>query len=172
MKIKQGFSNVPNFFESYLITFFKYLKGRLKDDLISLILYGSIARETWHKESDIDLLLILSDDFFKKYNDYKISELIIDFYDKNRKNNLYKKYEFHTLQILSLSIEDLRKFRTLFYDIAIDGIILFDTKEVGLSLIEKYQKRIEEKALRRVYINENDFYWKRNDIKFGEIIEL
>ena len=34
---------------------------RFKDDLISLVLFGSVARGTARKESDIDVLIILKD---------------------------------------------------------------------------------------------------------------
>jgi uncharacterized protein len=172
MKIQQGFSNVPKFFREYLKEYLNYIKERLKKDLISIILYGSVARGSWDKESDIDLLLILSNDYFEENDEYKISEILIDFYEKCRTKEVFEKYKYHTIQILSLSVNDLKKFRTLFYDIALDGIILYDPKDIGSKLITSYQKRIEEKDLKRIYINENDFYWKRKDIKFGEMIEL
>jgi len=70
-----------------------------------------------------------------------------------------------------LVLKDLHTFRTIFYDIAMDGIILFDRNQTGFQFLKKIKKRIEEKGLRRIFIKENDYYWERK-VKFGEIIEL
>ena len=148
------------------------LKEELKEDLISLILYGSVARVTWNRESDIDILLIISNKFFKQFNEQKISEITIKFYNKCREGNLYNEYKNHSIQILTLSINDLEKFRTLFYDLAVDGIIIYDTNNIGLELLIRYKKRIEKTVLKRIFLDKNNFYWERKDIEFGEIIEL
>jgi predicted nucleotidyltransferase len=171
-RIKQGFSEVPLFFREYLEKFLMYLKKRVKKDLISVILYGSVARDTWNTESDLDLLVILSHDFHEENGDYRISKILIDFYDNNRNTEIFEKYKFHSLQILSLNINEIEKLRTIFYDIAMDGIILYDPKNIGLRMIKIYLEQIEKKNLKRIYVSKNDFYWKRKDVKFGERIEL
>lgn len=170
--MKKNFSDVPKFFKEYLKSFFQFLKKRLNGYILSLILYGSVARSTWNEESDIDLLLILSNKFTKNFNDFRISKLTIEFYNKIYQSDLYKKMKFHPLSLMSLTKEELKRFRTLFYDIAIDGIILYDRKNIGLKFIEKYKKQIKKKNLKRVYLDEDDFYWERGDIKMGDIIEL
>jgi hypothetical protein len=85
---------------------------------------------------------------------------------------MYVDYKNHSIEILTLSKNELDTFRTLFYDIALDGIIIYDTNNIGLNLLNKFRKRIEKMGLKRIYLDENDFYWKRKDIKFGEIIDL
>lgn len=172
MEIKKGISNIPKFFRPYLKKFLDFFKERLRDNLISIIIYGSVARGTWNEYSDIDLLTVLSNEFFKKHGDKEISKFVIDFYKLSKQEKFYHKYKFHSLQILSLSLAELDRFRTLFYDIALDGIILYDPRGVGSNLIKKYQKEIEKKNIKRIFINRNDFYWKRKNVKFGETVEL
>ena len=142
--IYEFFDKIPIVFRQYLKSFLTFLKEELKGDLISLILYGSVARGTWNKESDIDVLLIVSNKFFKQFNEQKISEITIKFYNKCRESNLYDEYKNHSIQILTLSINELEKFRTLFYDIALDGITIYDTNNIGLDLLMNYRKRIEK----------------------------
>ncbi|NJD78740.1 MAG: nucleotidyltransferase domain-containing protein [Candidatus Methanoperedens sp.] len=48
-------------YKELLTNFKQLLSERFGDNLISLILYGSVARSTAGKESDIDLLIILKD---------------------------------------------------------------------------------------------------------------
>ena len=170
--INKFFDKIPKFFRHYLKSFLSYLKEELNEDLISLIIYGSVARSTWNRESDVDVLLIVSNNYFNQFNEDKISEITINFYNKCREGSMYDNYINHSIQILTLSINDLDKFRTLFYDIAVDGIIIYDTNNIGLNLLMKYRNRIEKMGLKRIFLNKNDFYWERKDIEFGELIEL
>ena len=51
--------------------FLKELSNHFKDNLISVILFGSKSRGDYDKESDIDLLIILKQiDSFRKINKY------------------------------------------------------------------------------------------------------
>ncbi|MBD3254314.1 MAG: hypothetical protein GF383_04435 [Candidatus Lokiarchaeota archaeon] len=86
-----------------------------------------------------------------------------------KKNDFYLN---HPIEIIPLTVSDLNQFGTLFYDIALDGIILYDKNKIGFKFLTKYKEKIKEKGLKRVYLGENDFYWKRKDIEFGEIVEL
>ena len=170
--IYENFDKIPKFFRDYLKIFLTFLKKELNEDLISLIIYGSVARDTWNNESDIDLLIIVSNNYFNQFNEVKISEITIDFYNECRKDCIYDNYINHSIEILTLSINDLDKFRTLFYDIAIDGIIIYDTNNISLKFLEEYQNRIKKMGLKRIFLDKNDFYWERKDIEFGEIIDL
>jgi len=170
--IYEFFEKIPKFFRDYLKSFLTYLKEELNKDLISLIIYGSVARGTWNRQSDIDLLLIVSNDFFNQFNEDKISEITINFYNKSREVNLYDNYKNHSIQILTLSKNDLKKFRTLFYDIALDGIIIYDKNNIGIDLLTRHRKRIEKMGLKRIFLDKNDFYWERKNIEFGEVIDL
>jgi len=172
MKIKKNISEIPEFFRKYLKLYLQHLKKRINENLLSLILYGSVARDIWNEESDVDLFLILSNEFKKKNTDFDISKFTIEFYNEIYGTELYNKMKNHPLSILSLKKEESKRFRTLFYDIAIDGIILYDPKDIGIGFVEKYKKRINKKNLKRVFVDKNDFYWERGDIKRGDIIEL
>ncbi|MGM0467509.1 MAG: nucleotidyltransferase domain-containing protein [Promethearchaeati archaeon] len=66
MKIKKNISEIPEFFRKYLKLYLQHLKKRINENLLSLILYGSVARDIWNEESDVDLFLILSNELKKK----------------------------------------------------------------------------------------------------------
>jgi uncharacterized protein len=88
----------PNLTKNYKTTL-KDLKARLVrdlgDKLDSIILYGSIAKGNFGKESDIDLILIL--------NEKKLLEKAYDVgYDVDIKNNT-------VTSILTYSLEEMKK---------------------------------------------------------------
>ncbi len=164
----EDFDRVSYIFRDYLYNFVRLLKENYKEDLLSIILFGSVARGKWNNESDIDLFILFSN---KSSINNRLTKIISDYERKSKLKNSKGDRLFSTIQDISLLIKDLHKFRTIFYDIAMDGIILFDRNQTGFHFLKKIKKRIEEKGLRRVFIKENDYYWERN-VKFGEIIEL
>lgn len=172
MKLNDNFERLPEYFQPYIKGFFEFLRNKLNENFLSLILYGSIARGTWKEESDIDLLLIISDETLEILEKSDILKGIVDFYLEFN----FKKYDYNyssnSIDLLILTSEELSTFRTLFYDIALDGIILYDKEDMGFNLISCYRNRIKEKRLKRVFLDLDDFYWKRQDIKFGDIFEL
>ena len=168
----EDFDRVSYIFRDYLYNFVRLLKENYKEDLISIILFGSVARGKWNNESDIDLFIIFSNkSSIRTAINNQLKKIISDYERKTKLKNSKDNRLFSTIQDISLLLKDLNTFRTIFYDIAMDGIILFDRNQTGFHFLKKIKKRIEEKGLKRVFIKENDYYWERN-VKFGEIIEL
>lgn len=167
---EENFDRVPYLFRDYLYNFTNLLKLNFKEDLLSIILFGSIARGKWTYESDIDIFILFSN----KISNYskKLTEMIFDYEESTELINEKGKKLYCSIQDLPLQLRDLDNFRTLFYDIVMDGIILFDRNQIGFQFFKIIKKKIYEKGLKRVYINETDFYWERKEIKFGEIVEL
>ena len=169
----ENLDRVPYLFRDYIYNFLNMLKDNFKEKLLSLILFGSVARGKWTNESDIDLLLILANDSMEyRQLNKKLTIITFDFYENNDLRDEKGNSIYGSIQIIPLILKDLSIFRTLYYDIAMDGIIIFDRKEISLKFIENIKQRIKKKGLKRVYISDNDFYWKRKKIKFGEIFEL
>ena len=168
----EEFDRVSYIFRDYLYNFVRLMKEKYHEDLLSIILFGSVARGKWNNESDIDLFMIFTNNTsIKTGMNNQLTKIISDYERKSKLKNSKGDRLFSTIQDISLLLKDLHTFRTIFYDIAMDGIILFDRYKTGFHFLKGIRKRIEEKGLRRVFIKENDYYWERN-VKFGEIIEL
>ncbi len=168
----EDFDRVSYIFRDYLYNFVRLLKENYKEDLLSIILFGSVARGKWNNESDIDLFIIFSNkSSIRTAINNRLTKIISNYERKSKLKNSKGDRLFSTIQDISLLLKDLNTFRTIFYDIAMDGIILFDRNQTGFHFLKEIKKRIEEKGLRRVFIKENDYYWERN-VEFGEIIEL
>lgn len=172
--ILEDFDRIPALFRDYLFKFVEMLKKKYEKNLLSVILYGSIARGTWNLDSDIDLFLLFSNKIKEHEKlDKDVLKAIIEFEKTVHIINNNGIQIYTPIQELSLKLKDLDNFRTLFYDIGMDGIIIYDKDLIGTKFLEKIRVRIKEKGLERVFVGYNDFYWKRKEnVKFGEIIDL
>jgi len=172
-RIYENYDRVPYIFRNYLNSYVSLLKKNFNNNLISVILYGSVARGKWTYESDIDLLLIFSDEIVNLSGFNKtLTKITVTFEKTLQLKDSNNKTIYCSLQEYPIFLNDLDNFRTLFYDIAMDGIILYDRVNVGLSFIERINKRILNKNIKRIFISDKNFYWKRNNVEFGELIEL
>lgn len=169
----ENLDNIPVIFRDYLFNFVNILKKNLEDNLLSVLLFGSVARGKWTIESNVDLFVIVSNAYSGEIQlSQKIIDLIIEFEQRYNVKDSEGKDISHSIQVISLLLKELDIFRTIFYDIAVDGKLIYDRNQIGAKFIKKIKDRIEEKGLKRIFNSDNDFYWKRRNIKFGEIIEL
>lgn len=171
--IYENLDYTPYIFRNYLYNFLNKIKEIFNEKLLSMVLFGSVARGKWTNESDIDLFLIFSNDNLEYQElERKLIDIILEYEEMNDLKDQNGNNVHASIQVITLLLKDLNNFRTLFYDIAMDGIIIFDKNEIGLKFIKNIKKRIKKLGLKRIFIDDNDFYWKHKDVKFGEIIEI
>ncbi len=101
--------------EPILIPLKEELRSRYGEKLQQLILFGSYARGTQNKESDIDLLLVLND--MTSYKEE--SDKIFDFkYDLSLKSGIYISIHITTQKRFD-NLEEL-----LYYNVKKEGIVI------------------------------------------------
>jgi len=149
----------------------KALKNTLGDKLVSLVVFGSVARGEARKDSDIDLLIIAQDlpksklarqDLFMK-----IEEKITNMLEELEKEGYYIDFS----PILKTPKEALR-LSPLYLDMVDDAVIVFDKN----SFFEKILKRLNEKlkalGAQRVRLGKK-WYWRlKEKYKLGEVISI
>jgi len=169
----QNFNQIPVVFRNYLQDYITILKENFKEHLLSVILFGSVARGQWKRESDIDLLVIFTNELMDTAElNQKLTRITIKFESEMILLDANSNALFCPIKEIAFTLKELERFRTFFYDVSIDGILMYDCYNIGKKFKERIQHRIIEKGLKRINTGNNGFYWKRKDIKFGEIIEL
>lgn len=134
-----------------------------RDRLISMVLYGSLARGTATSESDIDILLIIKTLHGRKMK--RIEEFI---------DNVENKLEGISCYISPIikTPEEASRGSPLFLDMVYDSIILYDKNGFFKGILESLRKRLEELGSRRVFKG-NRWYWiLKPDIKPEEVFEI
>ena len=136
------------------------LKRRLGDHLISLLIFGSTAREDFKEESDIDILLIVKD-----------------------KREAEREYLKAKLKIEGISPpffssiiateRELREDPYILLDIIEDHIMIYDPYNTAQRMLSLLKERLEDLGAKRVWLDEKRWYWNiKPDWRPGEVVEI
>lgn len=140
--------------------------------LISLVVFGSVARETQSFDSDLDLLIIaegLPQGRMKRIREFEPIEVRIE----PLLRSLQRKKGINTyLSAIIKSPEEARKGSPLFLDMVEDAKLLFDKGGFFEGVLGRLKKRLRELGARRIWRG-NAWYWDlKPDYKPGDVIEL
>ncbi|MBU4491085.1 MAG: nucleotidyltransferase domain-containing protein [Euryarchaeota archaeon] len=154
-------------YKEILNKFTQLLRKRIGDNLISLILHGSVARGAAKDESDIDLLIILKD---APAAYCERLEPVIEIELKLRENFSGAPPIFSSL---ILSKEEAMENRNIFLDMIEDSIILYDKDDFFRNRLNAMKNRLQQLGSRKFILKDNTWYWQlKPDMKAGEILEL
>jgi len=150
------------------------LLKRLGDELIALMLYGSVARGQARPESDVDLLIILRDACPVYYERLKpILEVQRVLKSSPEANALRQRGLAPYLSYLILSEEEARKNRYVFLDMIEEARILYDREGFFAGRLQELKERLTALGSRKVYLENGSWYWDlKPDLVLGEVFEL
>jgi len=140
--------------------------------LVSLAIFGSVARGTARPGSDIDILIIADDlPRGRLKRAFEFQKNVEDRLERHL-SSLRKKEIDISISPVFKTREEVEMGSPLFLDMTRDVIIIFDRDGFLKSYLEKLKKRLEELGARRVQRG-NAWYWiLKPDYKYGEVIEL
>jgi Nucleotidyltransferase domain. len=126
-------------YKSLLEKLTKLLQEEFQDKLISVVLYGSVARGDNRKDSDIDLLLVIKD--LPK----TITERVILFDKVERKLDDYimrlmDDGYYITFSPVLKTPEEAMRFSPIYMDMTEDAIILYDKNGFFRKVLEKLRR--------------------------------
>ena len=150
------------------------LRDLLGERLLSIMLFGSVARGDWDRDSDIDILIV-AEGWDDKPAWVRIKEL------RRAKEALEESLEysealragyFPIVQNYTLSVEEAKGFNRVYLDAVLDGIILYDKNGFLTGVLQSLRKRLGEMGSVRVTLPDRRFYWVLKYVKAGEVITL
>ena len=139
-------------------------------NLVSVVVFGSVARGEARKDSDIDLLIIAENlpDRYQRFRNFdKAEECLKDLIEELEA----KGYHIYFSPIIK-SIEEAKRISPLYLDMVEDAVILYDRNCFFQNILSRLRKRLKELGARRVRLG-NKWYWILKDkYSFGEVIEI
>ena len=158
-------------YESYIQTFCNRLKSSFGNEkILSMTLFGSVARGQARLHSEIDLLVV------HKKVDFNPVPRSVDIALALREENEYKRLIEQGLDLqpscIFMTEGELWDRPHILLDILVEGILLYD---VGIleSRLEALRERLNALGSKRIGLPDGTWYWDlKPDWKPGEIIEL
>lgn len=139
--------------------------------LVSVVLFGSAARETQRFDSDIDVLIIAKElprGRMKRIQEFEAVENRLEPFIRTLKRDGIETY----LSVVIKSPEEAEAGSPLFIDMVEDARILFDREGFFTRRLDRLRKRLAELGSKRIWKG-NMWYWLlKPDYKSGDIIEL
>jgi predicted nucleotidyltransferase len=142
------------------------------DKLVSLVVYGSVARGDARRDSDLDVLIIVDDNLprsrLERIKTYlKAEDKIIVLLDKL----IDEGYAIEISPIIK-SVEEAKHISSLYLDMVEDAVIVYDRDNFFQKILLKLKKKPEELGAERVWIDKR-WYWRlKKNYRFGEVIEI
>jgi predicted nucleotidyltransferase len=142
-------------------------RASLESRLVSIVLFGSVARGTARDDSDIDLLVV-ADGFPRSLRDRL--QVLLAQWDRVRGA---QRLSAVTWNLVTKTPDEARVHSPLYLDIVEDGICLFDREGFFASVLEEMRARMRALGSRRVMLDDGSWYWDlKPDFRFGEVVEI
>ena len=142
--------------------------------LVSVMLFGSLARGDWSRDSDIDVLIV-AEGWEEKPAWERIREV------RKAEELLERSVEYSRaidagfvpiIQPYPLSSSEAKRFNRIYLDAVLDGIVLYDRGGFMANILESLRKRLEGIGARRVTLPNGRYYWVLKEVEAGEAVEL
>ncbi|MCD6444874.1 nucleotidyltransferase domain-containing protein [Candidatus Bathyarchaeota archaeon] len=149
----------------------KLLQARLGDRLISIVVYGSVARGTARKDSDIDLLVVAEG---LPKSRMKRQQIFLEVEEglNSVVEELWSKGVHVDFSPIMLTPEEASKIRSIYLDMVEDAVVLYDKDMFFETILERLRKRLKELGAKRIWVGDKWYWMLKPDIRFGEVVEI
>jgi len=152
--------------------YIKEILNTFEDKVQAATVFGSVARGEARDDSDIDMLIIVSNDR------RKIQEAIVPAVDlkvddwAEYKRILEKGIRTKIFEIIKTE-KELRDNPLILLDILDHGKILYDPKCVMKNLLKDFNKKLKDLGAKKIVFEDGKWCWDlKPDWKPGEIVEI
>lgn len=137
------------------------------DRLVSLVLFGSVARREAGPSSDIDLLVV-AEGFPRSLAERR--RPLLEAWDRVRVSRDLRSVQWN---LVTKSPDEARVRSPLYLDIVEDGIVILDRHGFFQAVLDGMRERMRVLGSRRVRLDDGTWYWDlKPDFRFGEVVEL
>jgi len=145
----------------------------LDDDLVSIAVFGSVARGEARSLSDLDVVLV-SKRFPKSYSERV--RVAVNVIDPIRHLKLWlwnKRGVYCNIELLMLSMEEATLTQPVYLDMIFDSIIVYDRNRFLSNVLERVRSKMESLGAERVELPSGKWFWRlKPRVERGEVIEL
>lgn len=144
---------------------------RKRFDLVSVVVYGSVARGEARKDSDIDVLIVadnLPEDRYLRYRMFEEAEKEVEGLLSELRKEGYSAF----ISPIIKSREEASKVTPLYLDMVEDAVILYDRDGFFAGILKRLRRRLKELKAKRVRVGKMWYWVLKEEYRFGEVIEI
>ncbi len=135
--------------------------------LVSIVLFGSLARGDATTRSDVDLLVVAEG--FPRRLSARRQELL-ELYAPVREA---RQLPFVEWNLVTKTPDEARVHSPLYLDMVEDGRLLFDRDGFFADVLERMRVRMRELGSRRVFLPDGSWYWDlQPGFRFGDEVRI
>ncbi len=167
----RNLAQVPEPYRSILLKLVEVLERRFGDDLVSVVLFGSVARGEARPDSDVDLIIVVRNlprGRFRRQDLFmEVEKELEPLLEELERRGYYIEFS----PILKTP-EEASRVVPLYLDLVEDAVLLYDRDDFFRNILENLRRRLEELGAERVRFGKL-WYWRlKRDYRFGEVIEI
>ena len=142
-------------------------RAALGPRLVSLVLFGSVARGNAREDSDIDLIVV-AEGFPRSLAERRRS--LLAEWERARTARQLPAVEWN---LVTKTPEEARYHSPLYLDIVEDGVLLVDRNGAFRSVLDAMRARMRVLGSRRVFLPDGSWYWDlKPSFTFGDVVEI
>lgn len=143
----------------------------LKEKILAIVVFGSVARNTTRKDSDVDMLVLLEDK--EKSILDKLLDININIYNWQENQRLLEESISTKIFDIKKTEIELRENPLILLDILDHGVILYDPKNKMKNLLSDLDKKLKNLGAKKIVFSDSKWCWDlKPDWKPGEIVEI
>jgi len=169
--VRRGLDGVCEPYRGLLSRLVEELSRRFGEGLVSVVLFGSVARCEAGFESDIDVLVVVRDLPRSRFRRQDIFMDVEEALQRDIEALEAAGYRVEFSPIIKTP-EEASRISPLYLDMVYDAVILYDRGDFFTSILERLRKKLEELGAERVKMGRK-WYWRlKRGYRFGEVIEI
>ncbi|MCD6114152.1 MAG: nucleotidyltransferase domain-containing protein [Thermoprotei archaeon] len=168
---RKGLENLDEPYRSVLGKLLSLLLEVFGENLVSLVVFGSVARGDYRRDSDIDLLLVVKNLPKGRFRRVELFEKAEEKLKKDL-NALFDKGYYISFSPIIKTPEEASKISPLYLDMVEDAVIVYDRNGFFEKILLRLKRKLEELGAERVWMGKK-WYWRlKRNFRFGEVITI
>ena len=160
---------IPSPYKEVLDDLLSRLRESLGDELISFVVYGSVARGDFRKDSDIDILIICKE---LPESRFKRQELFIRVEDTLDLEELRKEGFYPDFSPVMKTMDEAKFLTPLYLDMVGDAVILYDAGDFFKKILDKLRTSLKKQGAKRVSVGKKWYWDLKPGLRYGEVVVI
>lgn len=153
--------------------FIRLLVAEFGDRVVSVLVFGSVARGTARPDSDIDLCVVIRDLPPSRYRRHQLLAPVLAAVRSGRTyGDAIRRGYTPDFSVLLYTPDEVKDPKPIFLDMIEEAVFILDDGTMKTKL-ESLRRRLRELGSRKVTLPDGTYYWLlKPDLQFGEVIAL